>query len=250
MYGQYSSNARPALSKRAMLANLPESVRAQVTASKLPARNTLDYTTADGVRRVRLHDTDIVEIHPDGRVVIETGGWNTLTTRGRINAYAPEHVRVWSNKGLPVVGAKPAGDAFTWYGDASAAAFKPFARRAEVLPNGDIIPDATPQELGAVPALINRYIDAFKAGFPFNSSGDPWMAPGQVVSSETVLGWLGAGTGRPYLFDSILYHASVYAGTSPEGAAGYMRDLMTGRAKLDNFHTGRIRRYLKRAFAD
>ena len=41
---------------------------------------------------VRLHETDVVTIHPDGTYTLNTGGWETVTTKDRINAYAPGHV--------------------------------------------------------------------------------------------------------------------------------------------------------------
>ncbi|AFU88327.1 hypothetical protein CcrSwift_gp334 [Caulobacter phage CcrSwift] len=231
-----------------MLDALPAARRDALVKSSKPARNTLDYTTSDGVRRVRLHDTDVLTFHVNGAVEINTGGWNTLTTRDRINAFAPPHVRVYSDKGRAVVHALPAGaSAVTW---SSPAASKPFAKRATVHPDGRIEVDATVKELEAIPSLIRRYLEAFKAGFPFNSSGDPWMTPGALVAPETALDWLGADSGKPYLFDSILFHAHVAAGLTEEGAAGYMRDLFRHPARLDKFHLGRIRRYLKRCLRD
>jgi hypothetical protein len=36
---------------------------------------------------VRLHNTNIVEFHSDGRVTLHTGGWRTVTTKDRINQF-------------------------------------------------------------------------------------------------------------------------------------------------------------------
>ena len=47
---------------------------------------------------VRLHSTDIVTLHPDGRTVLSMGGWNTVTTRDRINRFSPV-ARVWNESG-------------------------------------------------------------------------------------------------------------------------------------------------------
>lgn len=38
---------------------------------------------------VKLHRTDVVTLHPDGSSEIKTGGWQTLTTKNRINKYSP-----------------------------------------------------------------------------------------------------------------------------------------------------------------
>lgn len=41
---------------------------------------------------VRLHDTDIVTYHADGRIVLKTGGWKTATTKARMNEFSPARV--------------------------------------------------------------------------------------------------------------------------------------------------------------
>jgi hypothetical protein len=46
---------------------------------------------------VRLHNTDVVTIHPDGTYTLRTGGWETVTTKDRINRFSP--ARVYSERG-------------------------------------------------------------------------------------------------------------------------------------------------------
>ncbi len=46
---------------------------------------------------VRLHRTDVVTLHPDGSQTLNSGGWRTVTTKDRINAYSM--ARVWSDRG-------------------------------------------------------------------------------------------------------------------------------------------------------
>lgn len=41
---------------------------------------------------VRLHYTDVVTIHADGTFTLRTGGWETVTTKDRINGYGPARV--------------------------------------------------------------------------------------------------------------------------------------------------------------
>ncbi len=38
---------------------------------------------------IRLHATDVVELYPNGDVVLNSGGWRTVTTKARMNEYAP-----------------------------------------------------------------------------------------------------------------------------------------------------------------
>lgn len=48
---------------------------------------------------VKLHNTDVVLIHSDGTYTLNTGGYETNTTKSRINEYAPtrifQHKRIW-----------------------------------------------------------------------------------------------------------------------------------------------------------
>jgi len=41
---------------------------------------------------VRLHSTNVVRIRPDGTYVLNSNGWETKTTKDRINAYAPVRI--------------------------------------------------------------------------------------------------------------------------------------------------------------
>ena len=58
---------------------------------------------------VRLHSTDIVTFEPNGRITLDLGGYNTVTTRNRMNSYIPQWLRVWSESGYCVVGIEPRG---------------------------------------------------------------------------------------------------------------------------------------------
>lgn len=54
------------------------------------ANNTALLRKSGGDIAVQLHTTDVVTFHADGHTVtFATGGWNTATTRARLNAYAP-----------------------------------------------------------------------------------------------------------------------------------------------------------------
>jgi hypothetical protein len=46
---------------------------------------------------VRLHSTDVLTLHRDGRAVLSSGGWRTVTTKERLNRYAP--CRVYQQRG-------------------------------------------------------------------------------------------------------------------------------------------------------
>lgn len=51
---------------------------------------------------VMLHSTDVVTYQADGRVILDSGGWRTPTTKDRINTYAP--INLWQDKGQWFIG--------------------------------------------------------------------------------------------------------------------------------------------------
>lgn len=67
----------------------------------------------DGGIAVRLHATDVVTIHPDGSYTLNTGGWWTVTTKERINAYSP--ARLSQRRGEWYL-LTPAGEVKYWDG--------------------------------------------------------------------------------------------------------------------------------------
>lgn len=52
------------------------------------ANNTYAERRGDNIA-IRLHSTDVLTFFPDGKIVVNSGGWKTVTTKGRINAYLP-----------------------------------------------------------------------------------------------------------------------------------------------------------------
>lgn len=61
--------------------------------------NTYAVRRGENCIAVQLHSTDILTFYRDGRVSFNTGGWETVTTKDRINTYAPGGWRVYSERG-------------------------------------------------------------------------------------------------------------------------------------------------------
>lgn len=60
--------------------------------------NTVLYKKPDDSFAVRLHNTEVVTIYPDGSYRLDSGGYRTVTTKDRINRYGP--VRVYAERGV------------------------------------------------------------------------------------------------------------------------------------------------------
>jgi hypothetical protein len=54
--------------------------------------NTYAEILSDGTVGIKLHNTYVVKIHEDGTYTLNSGGWQTLTTKDRINQYSPRKV--------------------------------------------------------------------------------------------------------------------------------------------------------------
>lgn len=112
---------------------------------------------------VRLHDTDVVTLHPDGSYTLNSGGWRTVTTKDRINRYAPGVI---------------SSDRGTWYYYPKLGRWDlkfPFADGMRVWANGQV------EGVGLDESAIRRdilkqirvYIDGFAAHVVKHGLADP-----------------------------------------------------------------------------
>lgn len=67
--------------------------------SRKLANNTYAKRRYSGQIAIRLHATDILTFHEEGRIDVSTGGWDTITTRSRMNDYLPGPWRVGGHRG-------------------------------------------------------------------------------------------------------------------------------------------------------
>lgn len=61
------------------------------------ANNTWVYDH-EGDTTYRLHETDVVTYHSDGRITVNSGGWLSKTTADRIRGYIPDEYRIHQRK--------------------------------------------------------------------------------------------------------------------------------------------------------
>lgn len=72
----------------------------ECTKSKIVANNTVEYFKPTGERVIRLHEIDILTFDPDGTITFDSGGWKTVTTKDRMNAFQNQvhimqHNSIW-----------------------------------------------------------------------------------------------------------------------------------------------------------
>lgn len=68
------------------------------------AWNTYQYIDKEGNRKIRYTFTDILTIKPDGEMVLNSGGWQTQTTKKHINEFLPPKLRIKQRKGVWFIG--------------------------------------------------------------------------------------------------------------------------------------------------
>ena len=64
--------------------------------SRKIGNNTYAEILNDNTVAIKLHSTYVVKIRDDGTYTLNSGGWQTVTTKDRINQYSP--VRVYQRK--------------------------------------------------------------------------------------------------------------------------------------------------------
>lgn len=221
-------HARPARSKRAMLADLDQ----PVATARLAGRNTLDYTSPLGTRKIRLHDTDIMTFHPDGTIQLHTGGFNTHTTRNRMNEFLPAGMSVFTERGVIHARTKEMT--------------RKFMDTATIHPDGRIESDLSDAKADADRKLVDAYMKEWrKQGLPSaeKSGGDPWVFPDPKtgkIQEHIMRDWLRS----KYVFRSLYAMAAKYAGGSDQTVGIWL--MMADRAgRLDSTDYRRIRRFIR-----
>lgn len=48
---------------------------------------------------IRYHDTVVIAFMIDGTIVLDSGGWRTVTTKKKMNVFMPNPLSVWQEKG-------------------------------------------------------------------------------------------------------------------------------------------------------
>lgn len=212
-YGQYSNDYHKPFTKGELLEHAARAEgRAlwdfESKAARLDGKNTLRYTVFNtpGIasESVIYHKTRILVCRYDNQiqsrplldVSINTGGFNTVTTRERLNRFLPSGWSVYTDSGFLYV-RTPAGV----FPHVDCATFKP---------DGNPCKPELHKDSRAVAVALKRKIDRFarlidSKGFPEPSSGDPWIIDWnpRAIGESVLIDWLDS----EYLNGSLVVHA-------------------------------------------
>lgn len=134
----------------------------------LPGRATRIHRREDGSIGIRYQSTDVVIYHPSKRITLQTGGWQSATTKGRINEYTS--ARIYASKGI-------------WYFQGGIL-FRDGATIREdgspIRAKGDAVKQRTEEKaIRSLDRKVSAYIKGYAAlvsagGLEDPSSGDCW----------------------------------------------------------------------------
>jgi hypothetical protein len=130
---------------------------------------------------VRLHNTDIANLSVDGSITLNTDGWQTVTTKDRLNKVLTlgncGHWRLWSEKGIWML----------YYfspdkGNADPIPSYAFTDGVTVWPDGRIegqAPEPPTKQRKAAKSYVNKLVAAlFDGSLPAPDDGDCWFCRG------------------------------------------------------------------------
>lgn len=210
----------------------------KVISGKRVANNTYRANIEGGGYIVVLHETPIIAVGADGAIEIDTGGYNTHTTRDRLNSFLPEGWRVHTEAGVIYL--------HRYLGNGEHTPAIPFGKRCSISASGEVTPDLTPADLMSDTKLLNRFMGHVrKVGLPTaeESKGDPWVFTPEGVTEEVARDWL-----ESLYWTRRLFILALQATGMPERGVALslaMADRSNGR--LDRLEMGRVRRLLRRA---
>ena len=136
--------------------------------SKKLANNTYAERREDGGIDIRLHNTIIVSYAPDGTVTLNSGGWRTVTTKSRIDAYIPDVFHIIQEDGIWYIRKSHPGIPWREWRK------YPFCDGMTIGPMGGIRTDNSADKKAIrLKKKINAYIDGFVAKLKDNDIPAP-----------------------------------------------------------------------------
>lgn len=205
---------------------------------KIIQRNTFRFTLGSETV-IRLHGTDIVRKLLDGSVVLNSGGWKTVTTKDRMNTHMPSGYYLSQKSGVWSVNGIPYFDGMNVPHDV----VKPQAKSTK----------AEKSDL-ALRASIKKFVakcDKFEC-LPEPSSGDCWFCCLRTQDGKS----LGDSAGdkehvyshikEGYLHGSLILNALQWAGYRNPGFVWQMENADLKRGKKPTMIKRALKRYLYR----
>ena len=145
--------------------------------SRKLANHTLLRRVDNSTIAVQLHSTDVVTYHADGRIVFNSGGWKTSTTKARMNSFSPARVSQAAGSWEITIDGSAANfaDGITWTGKKWQGAGEDPGKAVKLAKRAA--------------KFAHDYLAAFDAGkVPAPSGGDCWGCLMKTADGKTPMG--------------------------------------------------------------
>lgn len=153
---------------------------------------------------IRLHNTDILTFHQDGKIVVTSGGWKTVTTKARLNEYLEDY-GISQEKGL-----------WSWVKRGNGWEAVAVFTDGDAIVDGELHPqNASNQKEKNLRKKIMAYAKLYVDAIPMNppDGGDCWFCC-MTTENKTSLGEATGNTDHllshikeKYVVPSLAYHA-------------------------------------------
>lgn len=163
---------------------------------------------------IKLHDTDIITYTPR-KVILNTGGWFTVTTKERLNSFSPFHI--YQDNSIWYIGAWLLGTINPIFYDGIEVKYS-----GEVLKKCLIYGNKRKKEVTSLKKQVKEYLKAMQThfdikGIPLPDSGDCWICGFDGASKEHLYAHLK----EKYIHGSLIVNALLAREYSKEGI-GYI----------------------------
>ena len=154
---------------------------AKLTGRNSRSRKIANHTTLhridDSTIAVQLHSTDVITFHEDGRIVFDSGGWKTSTTKARMIEFSPARVSQTAGSWEIAIDGSAANfaDGITWTGKKWQGAGEDPSKAVKLAKRAA--------------KFARDYMAAFDAGkVPAPSNGDCWGCLMKTADGKTPMG--------------------------------------------------------------
>jgi hypothetical protein len=186
--------------------------KGEVVSSKFIDSNTLRIKCQDGSEVIRFYNTDIITIRPNGNYIFTSGGWQTMTTKQRLNDYSPFHLYQKNHLWYICHSDTVNGYDYNWFYDGME--YKKMGNEYKL-----IRVRQSPKDLDKMKTKIKKYVNLLDdMDIPQPSSGDCWYCSMSTQDDKSLGDAIGnkehlqSHMKEKYLHGSILINAMKDAG--------------------------------------
>lgn len=180
--------------------------------TKKVANNTYLKRYEDGVIALRLHQTDIIQYKPNGTIILNSGGWKTVTTKARMNEYLPRQYGILQEKGVWYVALSNGYNKDMLYSDGMKLTKNTKPTNLKVVKARE---KRNKREVEQINKYADRYIEAlFNGKVPAPSGADCWHCSMMYDKDKNDPEHFKKHLDEMYFVPSLLYHALEETGSS------------------------------------